>query len=229
MRQFTIDDLNQFPSWLSETIDKGARRGMLSAGARIVNDIVTRVIPAEPRMPVDRGIYRAGWQFEATEGGVAVYNATPQAPIIEWGVRAERVKPGKAMIDALTQWVQRKGIGTSRAQASGGVKKPGISKVRAPPSLASQITKPVKDFVKKLSRLLKVQPTSGGGGGKGGKGSASLGDDEARGIAWAIARNMQKKGIFNNGKGLRILEKATKMMPRILETEITREITRAFR
>lgn len=166
MRKFNAEDTDAFEAWLKDSFQAGARAGMVSACARIVSDIVSRIIPSEPRIPVDRGVYRAGWQFEVTEEGADVYNATPQAPIIEWGARAENIKIGKTMIDALAEWVVRKGI-ASRA--------------------------------------------------------------EARSVAWAIAKSMQKKGIFNaNGKGLRILEKALVNAPMFIEEEVAREIGRAL-
>ncbi len=87
---------------------KAFDRAALSAGHRLVSYIVNTVIPVEKLPPVDRGIYRAGWKVKPIPGGAYVYNAAPHATFIEDGVRAENVKPGKKMIEALTLWVMRK-------------------------------------------------------------------------------------------------------------------------
>jgi hypothetical protein len=44
-------------------------------------------------------------------------------------------------------------------------------------------------------------------------------ESEARSIAWAIAKSMQKKGIFAP-HGLRVLEKATRSIPQFMREEI---------
>jgi len=50
---------------------------------------------------------------------------------------------------------------------------------------------------------------------------------EARRVAWAIARRMKKRGIFNRGRGLGILkELMTKRMPAIIREEIKLEVAR---
>ncbi len=51
--------------------------------------------------------------------------------------------------------------------------------------------------------------------------------EEATSIAWAIAKGMQKRGIFNRGEdggGLRVLAKAEKMAPKYMREEIAREL-----
>ncbi len=88
------------------------------------------------------------------------------AGIIEDGARAENIKVGKIMIDALEAWVKRKGIGK--------------------------------------------------------------GEMEPRQIAWAIAISMKKRGIFNGGKGLKILAKAVVGIDRWFAEELKREIEREF-
>jgi len=53
----------------------------------------------------------AGWQVQATQRGADLYNADmPVAAIIEYGVPKESVKPGQSMIEALKEWVLRKGL-----------------------------------------------------------------------------------------------------------------------
>lgn len=50
----------------------------------------------------------------------------------------------------------------------------------------------------------------------------------ARAIAWAIATSMTKKGIFNRDRrgGLRVMEKASRLIPRFIAEEIHAEIER---
>lgn len=154
-----------FQRYLGTSVEKAVRAGIVSAGARIVAHIVNEIIPSEPRIPVDRGAYRAGWRSEPTSDGVEIYNVAPHAPFIEFGVRSQNVKIGRQMLEDLARWVVRKGIGTS---------------------------------------------------------------DEAPSIAFAIAKSMQKRGIFNEGKGLRILERAMALSGDFLIEEISDEIEEAF-
>lgn len=52
--------------------------------------------------------------------------------------------------------------------------------------------------------------------------------DEATSIAWAIAKAMQKRGVFNNGAGLGIMRMAEKRIPEFIREEVTRELKREF-
>lgn len=49
---------------------------------------------------------------------------------------------------------------------------------------------------------------------------------KARQRAWAIARAMEKRGIFDGGRGLRILEKASRMIPEFMNEEVGRELAK---
>lgn len=222
MPTFDVKDAGAFQKYITEKTTNAATRGVLSAAMRTVSFIQTSVIPsAQPHMPIDRGIYRAGWQFESKEYGADVYNAVPYAPIIEDGARAENIKIGRAMIDALTDWVKRKGIGLDKKVAIGAK---GIAKAKAPKP-------PLEALVKKITKYLKKAFKGGAQKGPGGgpkKQPLKLTDAQARSIAWAIAKSMQKKGIFNEGKGLGILKIATKSIPKFIEQEVLREIRREF-
>jgi hypothetical protein len=176
--RFDISEAREAAKYIGVSIDKVAKRAILATAIRVVHHIVTTVVPAEKRQPVDRGAYRAGWRFKKTSDGAEVRNAMPYAAVIEYGAKAERVKISRAMIDALTAWVQRKGIG---------------------------------GFVTKYAK----QPRKAT-------------KDEARKIAWAIAMKMKMTGIFNEGKGLRILEKALKHVDRIFAQELKEELAREF-
>lgn len=66
-----------------------------------------------------------------------------------------------------------------------------------------------------------------GGRGAGGRFKAkSVTAEKAEQIAWAIAISMKKRGIFNRGQGLHILQKAERMIPRFIQEEIARELRR---
>lgn len=152
---------------INDAMLRGARRGLVMAAARGVQTIVAQIIPSRSPQPVDRGIYRAGWTSRLVSLNTSIIeNPTPQAPLIEYGVRASNVRIGRAMIEALTEWVIRKGI------ADG---------------------------------------------------------SEAKGVAWAIAKSMQRRGIFNMParRGLRVLEELRKdFLPKFLREEVSREIAR---
>lgn len=106
--------LAKAPMWvhlLGEDMKEAARKGLFSAAQKIVAHIQTEVIPQEDRPPVDTAAYKAGWLPKRVDNGAIITNTLPYAPIIEYGARASNIKPGRAMIDALTKWVRRKGIG----------------------------------------------------------------------------------------------------------------------
>lgn len=177
MYKISIEEAPDWVGRLGPKLRKASLKGMLSAGVRLVSVIQNEIIPREERVPVDRGLYKAGWRADKASYGALVHNDAPHAAVIEHGVRAHNVKIGRVMIDALTEWVIRKGLvskGTGRIQRA----------------------------------AARVQ---------------------AEGVAWAIARDMQKRGIFKMGKGLGILEKAVKRAPAIIKEEIKREIDIAKR
>jgi hypothetical protein len=189
MPTFDIKLHAEFGKYIGTKLDGAIRRGLLSTAMRVVNHIKTEVIPSEPREPVLRGVYAAGWKAQKTDGGADVYNDVPYATIIEKGVPASSVKIGRKMIDALTEWVRMKGlVAAKRPVAAGG----------------SQFVTRIR-YVKKTSDEV---------------------NDDARAVAWAIAQSMKKRGIFNGGKGLRILERALLEVPRFVVEEVTREIQR---
>lgn len=80
------------------------------AAVRGLNTVVTVIIPSRDPTPVDRGIYRAGYKVGMIPEGATVYNDSPAAAIIEGGVRASNIKIGRKLINALAQWIIRKGI-----------------------------------------------------------------------------------------------------------------------
>jgi hypothetical protein len=163
---------NQFPS--------ATRRGLYSAGLRIMQDLQN-----DNSLPRDRGTYRAGWRCEQTPDGAEVFNIATHGPFIEHSVRGTNVKIGRAMINALTEWIKRKGIG-----------------VTYKPSAKGQ-------WVSGEGRVRKVKPSL----------------EAMRNMAWAIAKSMQKKGIFNSPYGLKPLATAfARNARRYAETEIKHEL-----
>lgn len=145
-----------------------AQAGLLNAAARGLQVLVTQIIPSRAPQPVDRGVYRAGWKMEAIDPNrVAILNPEVHAIFIEFGVRPENVKVGRALIGALTEWALRKGLARN--------------------------------------------------------------EKDAVGVAWAIAKKMQKRGVFNQSSrgGLRILEELnTKHINQILSDEVNAAINR---
>ncbi len=175
--KFDISQAEELAKYLNKSIDKVAKRAILAVAHRIVSHITTVIIPAEPRPPVDRSLYRAGWKAKGDPHGATVTNGVPYAGVIEHGARAANVKISRAMIKALALWVIRKGL---------------------------------------------VKPT-----GKGKKAKAAA-TNEATRIAWAIAMKMKKNGIFNQGKGLKVLERALKIVTHAFAQELKREIQREY-
>jgi hypothetical protein len=165
MRSFTSGEYGELTKWLGEAGREALRRASLATAARMVSVIQNEVIPQEDPQPVDRGIYRAAWQYEPTENGADVWNSLPYAPIIEFGARASKIKIGRAMIAALTEWVMRKG----------------------------------------LARGNKQKPEQ---------------------VAWAIAVAMKRRGIFKEGTGLHIAEKAQERAQPLILEEFARELAR---
>lgn len=94
---------------LAAKVKLAKERGTVSAGLRLVQIITTRLIPAEDPPPIDQRAYVAGWDTQPTDYGAIVFNTAPHAVIIEHGGRAG-FEIGRKMIDALAEWVVRKGL-----------------------------------------------------------------------------------------------------------------------
>lgn len=161
-----LDQAGAFFQQLPEELRVAGIRGLHSAALRLQNVITTVIIPHRTPQPVDRGVYRAGWRTVLEADGAVVENLEAHAIFIEYGVRAENVKIGRAMLEALQEWVARKGI-------------------------------------------------------------ASVA--EAPKVAWAIAKAMQKRGIFGGGKGLGIVKELVDVwVEPYTREEVLREIGKLF-
>jgi hypothetical protein len=110
MPTFKLDELDKLEVWLKSRTADGLRRGLVSAAYRTLGVIQNELIPAEKPQPVDRGAFRAGWKVETTERGADIVNSLPYASVIDKSARAESVKIGRAMIQALAEWARRKGF-----------------------------------------------------------------------------------------------------------------------
>lgn len=181
MAVYKLKDAGIWLRVIGQTMPEAGRRGLLAAAHRTVTHITTSIIPNLNPSPVDRGAYKAGWKVIPTPHGALIQNIAPHAALIEHGVRAANVKIGREMIEALTKWVKRKGIGGRAAVGKDG-----------------------------KARAMKAT------------------DTEAQGIAWAIAKSMQKNGIFRQGKGFHVLKKAGAVIPMYVREEVAREIRKEF-
>lgn len=106
--RYNLKDFPFFFKDIEETYSEAAKKGMLSAGFKIQSVIQTQIIPKTQPVPVDRGIYRAGWTVKEIPGGFYIYNKSVQALFIEEGVK--KIVPGPKMVKALAEWVKRKGF-----------------------------------------------------------------------------------------------------------------------
>ena len=118
-RKFDISEVEEVGRYLNLSLEKIAKRAILGMANRIVNRIITVIIPKEPRQPVDRGAYRAAWRAKKDPEGAVITNSMPYSSVIEYGARAENIKIGRAMIEALAKWVLRKGLVAKGKGAAG--------------------------------------------------------------------------------------------------------------
>lgn len=192
--------LSRAGAWMrniGKVMPETAKRGLYSAGLRLVGYLKT-----QDTLPRDRGVYRAGWKCDREDYGAVVYNDAYHALFIEGGVRAQNVKVGRKLIDALAEWAKRKGIGT-RQVGTKRTSKATVGKGKGRLKLESTTVV-----------WRRVKPS----------------DEVLRGIAFAIAKNFQKRGIFKPDQGgLRPLAIASNVVaPQFIRDEVAREIKREF-
>lgn len=225
--KFDIGDSDKVEEWFNKGVEKAAERAVTATAARVVNHIQTEIIPRLSPPPVDRGFYRAAWQFRPGKQGVSaeVYNTAAHAVFIEYGVRAENVKVGGPMITGLTGWVQRK------LRPGAKMKKKGTTTKKAPrrKSLGAQIRAIIKKLVRQLTKFIQKTEKPTPSGSKPNEAPTGYTEKQARRIAWAIALNMKRRGIFDNGKGFHVLTKAATKVQSFFDKELRREIKREFK
>jgi len=214
----------------AEKMKVAAAKGLLSAALQAKRDIVARVIPAlGGQKPVDRGIYRAGWQVQRLPTGAAIYNAVPTASLVEYGVPANNVVASTKAHVALAEWVQRK-LGGRRGRVT----------VDAQRGSAQSVNKAKEKFDKAkatwtarskaaIARGAPAPPQPTRPAALSGKARMKHDYGFAWEIAGAILGAMRKRGIFNRGSGLRVLENYTRStLPGVVKREVEREIAKAL-
>lgn len=92
-------------------------KGLYSSALFSKNYIVSKEIPNADPPPVNKGVYRAGWQVQKLPNGAAFYNSVPYARYIEWGVPAMNVVTSAKAIEALAEWARKKFGGLEEKQA----------------------------------------------------------------------------------------------------------------
>jgi hypothetical protein len=94
-----------------------ALKGIYSAALRSKQILQTTEIQDADPPPVNKGVYRAGWQVEKLKNGAAYYNSVPYARYIEDGVPAMNVVMSQKAIMAIAEWARRKLGGLDEKQA----------------------------------------------------------------------------------------------------------------
>jgi hypothetical protein len=91
------------PKQVHAAMTKAMRLSAKTDALVIIQNEISNTQPA----PVDRGTYRRGWQARDLDNGVAIFNPTPYAAVIEHGRRKGARQPPIAPLQA---WVLRKGL-----------------------------------------------------------------------------------------------------------------------
>lgn len=111
MTTFDLEQTEEIGKFIEEHLQEAVSRGMMSAAMRIIGIIQNEIIPAANPPPILNRHYASGWIPEVQENGdIHIKNTMPYASIIEFGARPENIKIGRAMIQALTEWVVAKGF-----------------------------------------------------------------------------------------------------------------------
>lgn len=111
MPTYTIEEADKWLNVVALNMKGAALKGLYSAALRMQQHIVINIIPSITPEPTARGTYKAAWRTVRLPNGAEVVNTLFQAILIEKGVRAENVKIGRKLIDALVEWIHIKGIG----------------------------------------------------------------------------------------------------------------------
>lgn len=118
-----VQDFGPAMARLAESQKAAALKGMQVAvhlhAPRVVNEEIDKTIPK----PVDVGTYRRSWEVRDRRDGVALFNHSLHASIIETGRRpGARMPPPKA----IAEWVYRKGLVGKGADGLAAAKKVGF-------------------------------------------------------------------------------------------------------
>lgn len=231
MRTLTLKDAQVYFSSsgeLGQKLREAAKKGLFSAALRAKRDIVSRVIPSMGgQKPIDRGIYRAGWQVARLPTGAAIYNPVPHAAFVENGVPpGNSALSGKVQM-ALAEWVQRKLGGRRKGVSVDAMRKTSQSvnkaKERFEKSKATWAVRAKKARERGAPEPPKPKPPAI----LSSKGRIKHDFGAAWEIAGAIMHAMHKRGIFARGKGLRVLETyARATLPSVIKQEVERELAK---
>jgi len=124
--EIDIRETAKVKSIFKELFAGSLNSALLSAAYKVQQLIVSELIPETTPTPVDRGLYRAAWRVRSgVEDGQTFAEIVNDViggygTFIEYGVKSDRVRPGKAMHEALTEWVIRKGLTAGRQVMSDG-------------------------------------------------------------------------------------------------------------
>lgn len=185
---------------LAKQMQAAALKGLYSAALRGKQLLVTREIPSKTPPPVDKGIYKAGWQVEKLPKGAAIYNAVPYAAAIEDGVPAGNVVLSTKFQIALAEWLQRHG-GARRstplkAGSGGGGQRPKVNRTGTAQDPAA-------------ARMQSVSPALWASAG-------------------AVMHALKRRGIFKRGAGLQVLGDFAKSgLPAVIREEMDKALKKA--
>lgn len=212
---------------LAAQLRAAALKGLYAAALRAKRDIVSKVIPDKMPKPVDRGIYRAGWQVEKLRNGAAIYNPVPHAAMIEFGVPAANVVISNKAQMALAEWVQRKLGGKRGRMDTGAMQKAsqGVNAARAKFNRAKATYRERAERARAAGRPIPAPPRPPGILTSRNRIKHDFG--YAWQLAGAILHALKKRGIFARGKGLRVMEGYVRnTMPAVIREEVAREIAK---
>lgn len=142
MRTITVRDFAQLTKNLPPLLNEAAIRGLRSAAARGVGEIVRQIDNAEPYPVVDAGATRQSVLSESIPDGAELSVNTPQAAWMEFGTR-----PHMPPFGPILTWVTRKfqlgGGSGKRARKARAAKEKGAVKLgpRKPPKHGPRMSK----------------------------------------------------------------------------------------
>lgn len=150
------------------------------------------------KTPVDRGILRNAWKVVKLSDGSELVNDQPYAGIMERGARP--FKMSRAGREALEGWVKRKILGGA------------ISRVKTPTvGMDWKSARAHQKANRKTGKATKAH-------------QKWLLDDEAKSIAFAIAKHFEKVGM----KGKRFVWMALPQLAELMDAEINRSLSAFF-
>ena len=178
-------------------IRKAVGLGLFAAAVRGVSVIQNQIIPSRNPQPVDRGIYRAGWRARPLKRGGQVVGGEIYNTDPNAGNIELGVRAGNVKI----------GRAMIDALTEWAMRK-GMANRYVQTASTVKLNRKTGRYAETAAKVKYVKKDAG----------------YARGIAWAIAQSMKRRGIFGP-VGLRVLgELMHDRMPSIAAEEIAREV-----